>query len=262
MIGVFDSGVGGLTVARAIEQALPELPLVYFGDIARTPYGSKSPDTIRACSCRNTEFLLAQGAEILVIACNTAASVASDLLRRQYPVPVFEVITPAIEQALQQSARRRIGVIGTRATILSEVYRNGLLSRDPDSEVFCQACPLLVPLVEEDWLDQRETKMILRRYLHPLKRQDIDTLILGCTHYPLLHDLIHQRMGRRVRLIDSSRAVAARLADTLVADPVLYQRLRSTARPSRYYVSDRTEAAARMANRIFGRPMTLEKVEV
>ncbi|OQX06964.1 MAG: glutamate racemase [Desulfobulbaceae bacterium A2] len=262
MIGVFDSGVGGLTVARAIEQALPELPLVYFGDIARTPYGSKSPDTIRTCSCRNTEFLLAQGAQVLVVACNTAASVASELLRRQYPIPVFEVITPAIEQALRQSARHRIGVIGTRATILSEVYRNGLQQRAPDSEVFCQACPLLVPLVEEGWLDQRETKMILRRYLHPLRRRDIDTLILGCTHYPLLHGLIQQRMGRRVRLIDSSRAVAAQLAETLKADPALYQRLHHSGQPSRYYVSDRTEAAARMADRIFGRAMTLEKVEV
>jgi len=262
MIGIFDSGVGGLTVARAIEQALPDLPMVYFGDIARTPYGSKSPDTIRTCSCRNTEFLLAQGAQLLVIACNTAASVASDLLRRLYPVPVFEVITPAIDQALCLSSHGRIGVIGTRATIASEVYRHGLHAREPHLSVFSQPCPLLVPLVEEGWLRRRETKMILRRYLHPLKCRDIDTLILGCTHYPLLHELIRQRMGRRVRLIDSSRAVALHLADALQQAPALLKQLKQTGQPSRFFVSDRTEAAARMADRIFGRPMQLERVEV
>ncbi len=260
MIGVFDSGVGGMTVARAIEQLLPQYPLVYFGDLARTPYGSKSADTIAGYSCQNTEFLLEQGAKLIVVACNTAAYIASDLLRQRFEVPIFEVITPAVHTALRCTTNGRIGVIGTRATIRSGVYERTIKEQREDAQVYSQACPLLVPLVEEGWLDKRETKMIVRRYLQPLKNNQVDTFVLGCTHYPLLKEIIQARIGKQVQVIDSSAALAAELRDYLDQHPDLARELAASGQPSRYYVSDITEAATAIAQRIFGRPLTLEKV--
>ncbi|ADH84987.1 glutamate racemase [Desulfurivibrio alkaliphilus] len=258
MIGVFDSGVGGMTVARAIEQALPDYRLVYFGDLARTPYGSKSSDTISRYSCQNVDFLLSRGAKIIVVACNSAASVAAANLRAAYDLPIFEVIGPAVAQAARFSSRGRVGVIGTRATIRSGVYEQLLQQQNAGCRVFSAACPLLVPLVEEGWLDKRETKMILRRYLAPLKQQQVDTLVLGCTHYPLLKELIQRRIGRRVRVIDSSQALAAELAAFLNANPAVATTLsRREEGENLYYVSDVTEAAHHTARRIFGRSIDL-----
>ena len=257
MIGIFDSGVGGMTVARAIEQQLPHCRLVYFGDLARTPYGSKSAETIRKYAVENSEFLLARGAEMIIIACNSAASVASDLLREKFPVPVFEVITPAVRQVARTSIRGRIGIIGTRATIKSRIYEEKIKKLRPDFQIFGQPSPLLVPLVEEGWLDKRETKMIIRRYLHPLKLKNIDTLVLGCTHYPLLKQLIQPRIGRRIRVIDSSQAIAAELADFLRKNTDIIKSL-SSAGENEYYVSDITEAAMATAERIFGRRIDLK----
>lgn len=258
MIGVFDSGVGGMTVARAIEQLLPAYRLVYFGDLARTPYGSKSPATISRYSCQNVDFLLERGARIIVVACNSAASVAAEHLRAHYDLPLFEVIAPAVRQAVRASSKGRIGVIGTRATIRSGVYETLIRRELPAGRVFSAPCPLLVPLVEEGWQDRRETKMILRRYLAPLKQQQVDTLVLGCTHYPLLKNLIQHRIGRRVAVIDSSLALAAELREFLAANPAVEQSLeRSAAGENLYYVSDVTEAAAVTARRIFGREIEL-----
>lgn len=261
MIGIFDSGVGGMTVARAIEQFCPDLPLVYFGDIARTPYGSKSPDTIARYSQFNTEFLLGQGAELIVVACNSASSTAADALRAHYAVPILDVITPATEKAAVLSTSGRIGVIGTRATVKSGIYPERIRAVRPEAQVFSQACPLLVPLVEEGWLARRETKMILRGYLHPLRRRQIDTLVLGCTHYPLLKELIGPRIGSRVRLIDSSVEMAHHVRAFLDANPGLRERLRGKSSPSRFYVSDCTEAVQQMAARIFGRPVDLQTID-
>jgi len=262
MIGIFDSGVGGMTVARAIEQLCPGYPLVYFGDIARTPYGSKSRETIRRYAVNNTEFLLDQGAKLIVIACNSAASAALDELTTRFSVPILDVINPAVRQAAHCSASGRIGVIGTRATIKSGVYEQALQQLRPDCTVHSQPCPLLVPLVEEGWLGKRETKMILRRYLHPLRRAQIDTLVLGCTHYPLLAPLIAPRIGRRVMLIDSSVEVARTVALFLDNHPELARELQETPRDSRFFVSDLTDTANVLAKKIFGRAITLEKVNV
>ncbi|MDH3359706.1 MAG: glutamate racemase, partial [Desulfobulbaceae bacterium] len=168
MIGIFDSGVGGMTVAQAVEQALPEQRLIYFGDLARTPYGSKSPETITNYARQNTQFLIDQGAKLIIIACNTAASIASDTLHREFDLPIFEVITPAVAKAVATTKSGRVGVIGTRATINSNIYEEKICALATRAKVFSQPCPLLVPLVEEGWLDKRETKMILRRYLSPL----------------------------------------------------------------------------------------------
>jgi len=260
MIGIFDSGVGGMTVARAVEQLLPTYQIVYFGDLARTPYGSKSPETITAYSIENIEFLLSRGAKVIIIACNSAASVASDTLRRHFRVPIFEVISPAVKQAMTVTTTGRIGVIGTRATIRSNVYERTFKEMAPDLRIFSQSCPLLVPLVEEGWLSKQETKMILRRYLQPLRQEQIDTLVLGCTHYPLLAGLIRQRLGRgRVNLVDSSIAVAESLKSYLESTPEIAP-LAHDPSLNRYYVSDVTSAAIDIARKIFGRRIDLIKV--
>ncbi|MFZ5774760.1 MAG: glutamate racemase [Thermodesulfobacteriota bacterium] len=261
MIGIFDSGVGGMTVARAVEQRLPQYRVVYFGDLARTPYGSKSPETILAYSRQNTEFLLSHGAKIIIIACNTAASVAADILPAEFPVPIFEVIGPAVRRAVAASRTGRVGVIGTRATIRSNVYERKITELSPECRVFSQACPLLVPLVEEGWLDRRETKMILRRYLQPLRLKQVDTFVLGCTHYPLLKELIQPRIGKRVRIIDSSEEVAENLASFLEDHPEIERQL-ARGGENIYHVSDVTEAAVDTARRVFGRPIELRKVSI
>jgi len=260
MIGIFDSGVGGMTVARAVEMLLPEFQLIYYGDLARTPYGSKSPETITGYSINNAEFLLAHGAKAIIIACNSAASVASEILRQKFDVPIFEVITPAVDRAISSTVSGNIGVIGTRATIRSNIYDEKIKQKAPQFQVVSQSCPLLVPLVEEGWLDSRETKMILRKYLAPLKQKHIDTLVLGCTHYPLLKDLIQHRMGRKkIVLIDSSIEVAETLRTYLNETPTFRDTL-SRGKVNRYFVSDITQAAVNTAEKIFGRHIDLEKV--
>jgi glutamate racemase len=261
MIGIFDSGVGGMTVARAVEKALPEYRLIYFGDLARSPYGSKSPETIRAYARQNTEFLLTKGARLIIIGCNSAASVASDLLKNTFDVPIFEVITPAVHKASITTSSGRIGVIGTRATIASGIYEDKIKELLAGASIFSQPCPLLVPLVEEGWLHKRETKMIIRRYLHPLRLKQVDTLVLGCTHYPLLKELIQPRIGKRVKVIDSSEEVASQLRDYLSDHPEMAQSLAKNGE-NVYYVSDVTEAAKSTAQRIFGRRIDLLKASV
>ena len=262
MIGIFDSGVGGMTVARAIEQLCPGYPLVYFGDIARTPYGSKSPETIVSYAIANVEFLRRRGAQLIVIACNSAASAATETLRRRFDLPILEVISPAVRRAVQVSRSGRIGVIGTRATIASEIYKTRIHELQSGWRIFGKACPLLVPLVEEGWLNRRETKMILRRYLHRLRICNIDTLVLGCTHYPLLKHLIAPRIGRKTKLIDSSVEVAGELRRLLENDPALGRRVQAVTAESAFFVSDITDPVVQLAETIFGRPIHLEKVYV
>ncbi len=249
-----------MTVARAVETLLPDLQIIYYGDLARTPYGNKSPETIIEYSIDNTEFLLSQGAQAIIIACNSAASVASETLRGKFNVPIFEVISPAVDRAVKTTQSGNIGVIGTRATIRSDIYAKKIKLESPDLKVFSQACPLLVPLVEEGWLTARETKMILRKYLTPLKQKQIDTLVLGCTHYPLLKDLIQHRAGKnRVRLIDSSIEVSLSLQAYLDKNPDFCE----TPGPdseNKYFVSDITKAAVNTAEKIFGRHIDLIKV--
>ena len=261
-IGIFDSGVGGMTVAKAVENLLPDYHIVYFGDLARTPYGSKSPETIIDYARQNTEFLLSKGAKIIIIACNSAASVSYDILQREYDVPIFEVITPAVRKAVQvatESGNNKIGIVGTRATIKSGIYERLIKERLPKAKVYSEPCPMLVPLVEEGWLGKQETKMIIRRYLDPLKRKMVQSLVLGCTHYPLLKRLIQPRIGKRVAVIDSSEEVATAIQDFLLENPSVADSLTRNG-GHYYYVSDFTEAAQTIANRIFGREILLQKL--
>lgn len=249
-----------MTVARAVETLLPDNQIIYYGDLARTPYGSKSPEAIVEYSINNTRFLLDHGAKVIIIACNSAASVASDVLRQKFTVPIFEVITPAVKRAVSTTILGHIGIIGTRATTRSGIYDQKIKQLAPEFRVFSKACPLLVPLVEEGWIGSRETKMILRKYLNPLKQKQIDTLVLGCTHYPLLKDLIQHRMGKnKVRLIDSSIEVALTLQKYLLENPHFYKTL-NIGNNNKYFVSDMTNAAVAIAEKIFGRPIHLEKV--
>lgn len=260
MIGIFDSGVGGMTVARAVELLLPRFPLLYLGDIARSPYGTKSDRTIVEYSLENTRFLIDKGAQVIVIACNSASSVATDRLRQEFSVPIIEVISPAVDQALRKSRSGRIGVIGTKATIRSNIYERKILAARPECQVVSTPCPLLVPLVEEGWTNKRETKMILRRYLHGLKESQVDTLVLGCTHYPLLKHLIQPRIGKRVTLIDSSLAAAEYLREYLQAHAVLAPAAQHEPSGNSYFVTDLTESTRFMAEKIFARPIDLHPV--
>lgn len=260
MIGIFDSGIGGLTVARAISEQLPEYDLVYFGDTARTPYGNKSALTVQTYARRCADFLISKGARVIIIACNTAASAAADLLSAIYPTPIFEVITPGAALAARLSHSGRIGVIGTRSTIASGAYERRILQFRPRAEVVSQPCPLLVPLVEEGWLRRRETAMIIKRYLRPLKLRQIDTLILGCTHYPVLADMIQDKAGKRIRLVDSAEAVAERLKTHLVNSPELAAEL-SRRGQSEFFISDVTPQFEAIARKVLNRRMKIRLAE-
>ena len=198
MLGIFDSGIGGLTVVRALLRSYPQTPFVYLGDTARTPYGNKSPDRVRQYAIEDARFLLERGATDIVIACNTASALALDVLRSTFhDTRFFDVITPAVS-AVVSSSWYKVGVIGTRATIGSDIYASRIATAKPVVEVTSIACPLFVPLVEEGWVRFPETKRIVRRYLSPLRQKQIDALILGCTHYPLLESVIRASSNRRL----------------------------------------------------------------
>jgi len=249
MIGIFDSGIGGLTVVRAIMDELPDYDLVYFGDTARTPYGTKSSRTVIEYSLENTDFLIKSGARLIVMACNTASSVATEAIRKTFDIPLYEVVTPAVEMAIQTTRTGAIGVIGTRGTIASGIYERKIREIRPDARVYSAPCPLLVPLVEEGWLKRPETRMIVKKYLHPLKVRQIDTLILGCTHYPVLKPIISDKIGKRVGIIDSSTALAHQIRQFLDERPDLDADLSRTG-AARFFVSDITPQFRKTARTI------------
>ncbi|MEO5927221.1 MAG: glutamate racemase [Patescibacteria group bacterium] len=248
MIGLFDSGIGGLTVVRELLRQKPDASFIYLGDTARTPYGNKSAETVTRYSLEDAKFLLDHGATSIVIACNSASAVAADALRKAYPnVPVFEVISPAVEDALAVT-KGRIGVIGTRATIGSGTYEKRLSEKKVS--VLSVSCPLFVPLVEEGWLDDGETKRIARRYLSPLRTANIDTMILGCTHYPLLAPIIQRYMGRGVKLIDSGASVVTRLLSS--------PDIRHGTGEQTFYLTDPSKRSEEIAAKWLGRSIRFE----
>jgi glutamate racemase len=216
-IGIFDSGIGGLTVARALFEQLPGESTVYFGDTARVPYGPKSPETVRRYSLEILRWLLEQRVKAVVIACNTSTAHALETLQRESPVPVIGVIEPGAVAAASAAGERPIGVIGTAGTIASNAYAKAIRRAHPEARVEQRACPLFVPLVEEGWFDHPAADLIAREYLAPLTAADVGTLVLGCTHYPLLKPLLQRVMGSGVRLIDSgeetARVVAAAIRE-------------------------------------------------
>lgn len=261
MIGIFDSGIGGLTVVRALMDELPEYDMIYFGDTARTPYGNKSANTVIQYALQDTEFLIKQGAKLIVMACNTASSVATEAVKASYDLPVYEVITPAVNCSLAATKKSVIGVIGTRATIGSGIYEKKIREKDPGAKVFSAPCPLLVPLVEEGWTQKPETRMIIKKYLSPLKQKQIDTLILGCTHYPVLKTIIARKIGKRVAIIDSSRAVAREIRLFLARNPFIDQGLSKNG-TTEFYVSDVTPQFRKTASAVVHRPIELKSVSL
>lgn len=210
-IGIFDSGIGGLTVFAAVRQALPDESLLYLGDSARVPYGTKSAETIVRYARECAGFLVDRGVKALVVACNTASAHALPDLVNRLAVPILGVVEPGAVAALEASPRRTIGVIGTSATIASNAYGNALKAKDPKVRVVSRACPLFVPLVEEGWIDNDVALAAAHRYLDGMSAEGIDTLILGCTHYPLLAAIIQRVVGEKVRLVDSAETTATAL---------------------------------------------------
>lgn len=214
-LGVFDSGIGGLTVARALFERLPQESVIYFGDTARVPYGPKSPETVRRYSAEILAYLLQRGVKAVVIACNTSTAHALEHLKAHSPVPVVGVIEPGARAAVAASRTGVIGVIGTAGTIASGAYERAITAIRRDARVHVQACPLFVPIVEEGWFDHPATELIAREYLAPLQRAGVDVLVLGCTHYPLLKPLLSRVMGPGVTLVDSAEETAKVVAREL-----------------------------------------------
>lgn len=248
-IGVFDSGVGGLTVLKEILRLLPEEQLCYLGDTARVPYGTKSPDTVRRYALEAATFLSRRQVKMLVVACNTASSVALSILEERFNLPVIGVIEPGARHAVAATRNGRIGVIGTEGTVKSGAYAHAIRTLAPDVQVSTAACPLFVPLVEEGWLDHAVTGMVAREYLAPLVEQGIDTLVLGCTHYPLLKPALRQVLGDGVRLIDSAEATAAMVADLLRGRN--HVRIGQTAGP-KFFVTDVPDRFRRVGGAFLG----------
>ncbi|MGE0827442.1 MAG: glutamate racemase [Candidatus Binatia bacterium] len=249
VIGIFDSGIGGLTVLQQIAQLLPCEKLVYLGDTARSPYGTKSPDVVRSYSCENSDFLLERGLKMLVVACNTASAVALDVLRSRYQIPVIGVIQPGTVTAIRRSMNRRIGVIGTEATIGSGAYTQALRILDPAVEVYTRACPMFVPLVEEGWVDNEVARAAVARYLSSLRHSGIDTLILGCTHYPLLKKCIAEFLGPQVCLVDSAEETAKVVKQTLLANSIARRRGKGSAS---FFVTDIPDRFVKVGARFLG----------
>lgn len=214
-IGVFDSGIGGLTVMHALMRELPGEDLVYFGDTARVPYGPKSPETVRRFSRENVALLRSRGVKMVVVACNTASAHALEDLRRVFPFPIVGVVGPGARAAARATRSERVGVIGTHGTIASDAYGRALRSIRPELRVVSRACPLLVPLAEEGLLDHPATRLLLEEYLLPLREDGIDALILGCTHYPLFKPRIAAILGRGVTLVDSAEETAREVGEIL-----------------------------------------------
>ncbi len=249
-IGVFDSGLGGLTVVHEIIQGLPNEKVIYFGDTARVPYGTKSAATIIRYSREIARFLLKQKVKILVVACNTASAHALDVLRRELPVEVIGVIEPGARRAARSTKSGKIGIIATSSTIRSEKYADCLKRIDKRIRVISQPCPLFVPLVEEGWFDHAVTYKVAEEYLAPLKKAKVDTVILGCTHYPLIKHVVREVMGPKVALVDSAEQVAIEVEELLIHR----RQLRTQLLPAQhtFVVSDEPGNFQKLASRFLG----------
>jgi glutamate racemase len=256
-IGIFDSGVGGLTVQRAVLDVLPAADTLYLGDTARVPYGTKSAATVTQYALRNGRFLARHGVDLLVVACNTASAVALPALRAELAVPVIGVVEPGARVAARRSRTGRIGVIGTQGTVASGAYQAAIRGERPGAEVIARPCPLFVPLAEEGWTDPDDevVRGAVRRYLAPIRDAGVDTLVLGCTHYPLLEAAIAAELPG-VTLVDSARAVAAEVRERFGAGA-------DRVADHRFFVTDAPEKFLAVAGRFLGRPVTsAEHVDV
>ena len=256
-IGIFDSGVGGLTVFSEVERALPGEEIVYFGDTARVPYGTKSKETVTKFSVENVEFLMKHNVKLILVACNTASSLSLDFLKRCFKVPLIGVIEPGARNAVNLTKNNRIGVVGTSATIISGAYEKAVKKINRRIAVYSQSCPLFVPLVEEGWIDERVTCEVASIYLKGLKSEGVDTLILGCTHYPLLKDVIRKFMGGKISLVDSGGEVAKEARSILDASGLLNED--PGKKKHKFFVSDEPGPFIRLSERFLKREMKCVK---
>lgn len=249
-IGIFDSGIGGLTVARAVAEALPDEDIIYFGDTARVPYGIKSEERVREYALQITDFLLSKGVKMILIACNTVSASAKEEIKAMAgDIPVLDVISAGARAATEQQQHKQIGVIGTLATIASGAYTRSIHALDPEVQVVERSCPLLVPLAEEGWIDHEVAHATLREYLQPFTEQLPDALILGCTHYPLFKPVLPDILGNDIAIIDSADSIAADAAQRLLKLNLCNKE------GGRFdcYVSDRPQRFQEMAERFLGR---------
>lgn len=252
-IGIFDSGLGGLTVLKAVHALLPNENIVYFGDSGRAPYGNKSAETVLSYTRQDMNFLCGLDVKMIVIACNTASACSLSTVREQYELPVVDVVGAGADAAVKATRSGNIGVIGTNATVTSGVYERAIKERMKDAEFHAKACPLFVPLVEEGWWGHEVTKSVAKEYLQSIKAFNVDTLVLGCTHYPYLENVISDVMGEGVTLINSAEAVAARVRAELLRSGI------ETKQQSRggisYYTSDSVEKFKELGGLFLGEPM-------
>lgn len=260
-IGVFDSGVGGLTVAREIMRQLPGESLIYFGDTARVPYGSKSKETITRYSRQIIRFLQEKGVKAIVVACNTASALALPQIRTEIAIPIIGVVKPGAKVAAETTRNGRIGVIGTEATIGSQIYTRVIHEHNPKAEVIGKPCPLFVPLVEEGWRKDPITEEIARRYLDSFQSSDIDTMIMGCTHYPLLRSTLRRILGESVTLVNPAYETAQSLKALLEEQDMVNDGLETGEVPQyQFYVSDAADKFKEFANTIL--PCEIEEAQL
>lgn len=260
-IGIFDSGIGGLTVAKRIIAMLPNENIAYFGDTARVPYGTKSNETIIEYSLQDAQFLINKNVKLIIVACNTASSVAIDKLKEKFNIPIIGMIEPGANLALQSTKNGRIGVIGTNSTIDNQAYLNKLKKLEQKLEIIEKPCPLFVPIAEEGWLDHEATKLIAKEYLQELIDFGVDTVILGCTHYPLLSGVIQEVMGKDVTLIDSGMAASLEVEDYLKGRGVRNDS--NQLGTHHFYVSDLPKKFKSVAERFLGTEVKhIEKIDV
>jgi glutamate racemase len=259
-IGVFDSGIGGLTVVRALAKRLPRERIIYFGDTARVPYGPKSTEVVKQYAVQDAAFLMTKDVKMIVVACNTVSAVAIDEVKKRFALPVLGVIWPGASAAVASTKNRKVGVIGTVGTIASCAYTDAIHNLDPSIEVSAQACPLFVPIAEEGLADHPATKLLAYDYLKPLIHQQIDTLVLGCTHYPLLKHTIEKVVGRAITLIDSAEATAVDVQRLLTEKGLLSPNGPSPRHD--FFVSDLPHRFREIGERFFGEPLhSVTKVE-
>lgn len=249
-IGIFDSGVGGLTVLKEVVRALPQEDTIYLGDTARVPYGTKSPETVVRYSRQIARYLLNRDIKLLVVACNTASAVALSALQQEFSIPIVGVIEPGARAAAAATKSGKVGVIGTAATVASSAYTKAIKRINPEIEVVNRACPLFVPLAEEGWVDNEVARLTAGIYLEDLKKHGVDTLVLGCTHYPILKEVIAEVMGPEVTLVDSAEQTALTVAAILSEQGLL--RPRGERGNHHYYVTDIPAGFIRVGNRFLG----------
>ncbi len=261
-IGVFDSGIGGLTVARELLRQLPGERLVYLGDTARTPYGSKSPATLVRFALETGRFLARKGVKMLVVACNSSSAYSLPALRQAMKVPVVGVIDAGARAAVGRRKGQRIGVIGTHATVRSGAYQRAIRALEPGAKVRVQACPLFVPLVEEGWARHKLAFEAAREYLLPLRREGVDSVVLGCTHYPLLKPVLAKVLGKDIALVDSARETAREVKELLEATHLARRGPKAPFRSHQFYVTDQPESFAALGRRFLGHALDVKQVRL